>query len=973
MQMLFSRALALAATMALCAPALAAAQATAPPAAAPAAPPAAASAAPAGQPAIGAIGPGGRPVLTTAPCSHQALEAPAATPPASTPFVWYLDLCFDKQGNSPTIETETYLYYIKLKDMISRPSQGVWVTYDDKVEQAAISDFNTLMKNTSFLDDMSVEVTDYAFPNGAVGKIVTYRMEERERIKVINYEGSKAVERSKIEEELKNRSIELRSDGFLDNGVLRRVEGVVRELMAEKGFTNAEVSHKVTPVTEGSKTVNVTFTIGEGPKIKIRNVDFVGNQAISDGTLQRKMKENKPKGMLSFITGTGTYKAGKFEEDAQKIVDYYHQEGYVRARVGNPEIKVLENTKDGKTRWVQLRIPVTEGPRYRIGTFTVAGSTIFQTEGLRGQFKLMSGDWYDEKKVRDGLRKVQEAYGGNGYMEFTGFPDLRFSDDPQAIETALNAQVPEAIAAPPEPETKQDKAKLKAAPTVDVTMQLTEGKQYFVNHITFTGNTTTRDNVIRREVRVLEGNVFSTEALKYSVKRLNQLGYFKNLEGNEKDLKVDKVPGKDNQVDVTLKLEEQNRNQLTFGAGVSQYEGVFGQLSFQTANFLGRGESLTLSLQAGDRAQNYQLAFTEPFLFDRNMTGGFDLYKRNLQYVGYYTQRSNGGNVMFGFPVGSWARTFLTYSYEQVRITDLSEALLDPACVSSPAGCSLLSSLGDLSQLTDTQREQINRNPFLVDSLLIGQGGKRTISKVTPTFTQNTVDNPIFPTQGKKITASMDFAILGGNTQYYKPSLEGIWFHRMSGRTSVGFRGQWQYIRPTGKTEVLPVFERLFLGGEYSVRGFDIRSIGPTAPNSLIVLGGNKSLLFNAEYLITIAGPVRLVLFGDAGQVRDVGDHFGWTQEFTKLVVPPLPLLYDPLSTLTGLVDPNAPGVHTEVVGTAAAFKTSVGAEIRFFMPVLNVPFRLIYAWNPSRAGVLDNSLQPAKDKVFRFAVGTTF
>ncbi len=171
-------------------------------------------------------------------------------------------------------------------------------------------------------------------------------------------------------------------------------------------------------------------------------------------------------------------------------------------------------------------------------------------------------------------------------------------------------------------------------------MQLTEGKRYYVNRITFTGNTTTRDNVIRREVRILEGSVFSTEALKYSVKRLNQLGYFKALEGNDKDMKVDKTPGKDNQVDVTLKVEEQNRNQLTFGAGVSQYEGVFGQLAFQTANFLGRGESLTLSMQAGDRAQNYQLAFTEPFLFDRNVTGGFDIYKRNLQYVGYYTQRS---------------------------------------------------------------------------------------------------------------------------------------------------------------------------------------------------------------------------------------------------------------------------------------------------------------------------------------------
>ena len=170
-------------------------------------------------------------------------------------------------------------------------------------------------------------------------------------------------------------------------------------------------------------------------------------------------------------------------------------------------------------------------------------------------------------------------------------------------------------------------------------------------------------------------------------------------------MKVDKTPGKANNVDVTLKLEEQNRNQLTFGAGVSQYEGVFGQLAFQTSNFLGRGESLTVSMQAGDRAQNYQLAFTEPFLFDRNITGGFDIYKRSLQYIGYYTQKSTGGNLMFGFPVADFSRMFFNYSYETVKITDLNEALIDQSCLLRPTGCSTISSVGDLSQLTPTQLE----------------------------------------------------------------------------------------------------------------------------------------------------------------------------------------------------------------------------------------------------------------------------
>src|SRR5438132_7726207 len=162
-------------------------------------------------------------------------------------------------------------------------------------------------------------------------------------------------------------------------------------------------------------------------------------------------------------------------------------------------------------------------------------------------------------------------------------------------------------------------------------MQIREGKQYYVNRIIFTGNTTTRDPVIRRELRLLEGNYFNTEALKYSIKRLNQLGYFKPLEGG-KDVNVEKTPGVDNKVDVKLKLEEQNRNQLTFGAGVSEFEGFFGQMSFSTSNFMGRGESLTLSVQSGSRAQNYQLAFTEPFLFDRNITGGFDVFRRDIRY-----------------------------------------------------------------------------------------------------------------------------------------------------------------------------------------------------------------------------------------------------------------------------------------------------------------------------------------------------
>jgi outer membrane protein insertion porin family len=915
------------------------------------------------------------------------VAAPAALPPAgSAPFIWQLELCFDRQGNTSTVDNETYLYWIKLP--VSAPSQGKFVPYNETAEDQIRADFKALW-NTKFLEDLSIEKTEHTFENGVVGVMVVYRMEERERVKIVDYRNGKGdsisiIKRSDIDEKLRERNIEVRLDSFLDEGSIRRVEGVLRELMAEKGFTNAEIGHKVTPVAGGPKLVNVTFTVGEGPKIKIRNLEFVGNQAIGDGTLQRKMKENKPKGILSFITGGGTYKEAMYEEDAAKVVEYYRNKGYPQARVGNPEIKVLENTKDGKTRWVELRIPVVEGRRYRMGDLNFEGNKLVGSEGLRTLYKVKPGEWYNKKKLDDGNKKAQEVYGSRGFMEWTPFPILKYSDDPNNPETQLAALVPAALAVPAEP-TASSKQDSSEEPVVDVTMQYTEGPQYFVNRITFTGNTTTRDNVIRREMRLIEGNVFDTEALKYSVRRLNQLGYFKELKGNDSDMKVDKTPGKDNNVDVTLKFEEQNRNQLTFGAGVSQYEGVFGQLAFQTSNFLGRGESLTVSLQAGDRAQNYQLAFSEPFLFDRNITGGFDIYKRSLQFFGAYTQKATGGNLVFGFPVADFSRMFFNYSYETVKMTDLNEAFIDQSCLLRPAGCSVISSLSDLSQLTPTQVEILRRNPYIYDSLLIGQGGRRTISKVTPSFVHNTVDNPIFPNVGKRLTASVDLAVLGGNSNFLKPRLEGIWFFRHLPRTSFGFRGQAEYIKSVGSMpclppalptaqcdQTLPIFERLFLGGEYSVRGFDIRSIGPTVPGSIIVLGGNKSLLFNAEYLISIVSQVRIVLFADAGQVRDVGQSFTWKEDVLRLVPPALPGLTDPFAS-SSLIDPNAAGVTSEVIGKTNAFKTSTGVELRFFMPVLNVPFRLIYAFNPSREGVLDNNLRPAKSKVFRFAVGTTF
>jgi outer membrane protein insertion porin family len=342
---------------------------------------------------------------------------------------------------------------------------------------------------------------------------------------------------------------------------------------------------------------------------------------------------------------------------------------------------------------------------------------------------------------------------------------------------------------------------------------------------------------------------------------------------------------------------------------------------------MGRGESLTLSMSAGSRAQNYSLAFSEPFLFDRNITGGFNLFRADVRYIGQFTQKSSGAVATMGFPLSGFSRMFTNYSYERVRVTEINELYQDPALLA--------------------------RNPFLSDSLLIGQGGERIVSKVVPSYVYNTVDQPIFPTNGKRFTTSIDLAGLGGNTNFYKPMVEGVWYLKHGGRLTLGMRGQLEYIHTFSGSKELPIFEKLFLGGEYSIRGFDIRTVGPQASNGL-VLGGNKSLLFNVEEQITIAGPVRLIAFYDAGQV----------QPGPSLQGPPA--FVSEGGSIATVVNPGRSF-------TLKDFKTSTGLEVRFFMPVLNVPFRLIFAYNPQRDGVRDNTFQPQKAFQFRFAVGSTF
>jgi outer membrane protein insertion porin family len=399
-----------------------------------------------------------------------------------------------------------------------------------------------------------------------------------------------------------------------------------------------------------------------------------------------------------------------------------------------------------------------------------------------------------------------------------------------------------------------------------------------------------------------------------SIKRINQLGYFKQMEGAPE---IKPSENADNKVDVTFKVEEQNRNQFTFGGGVSGLEGTFLNASFSTTNFLGAGETFQIYAQTGKRTKNYSLSISEPYFLDRPITAGIDLYRRKTSYLNYYnvsgyTQESTGFSLVSGFLVGKWSRAFLNYTYEIVKLSELDPSQIQTDVLNSFSGGT------------------VGYNYSAYDPLIFGGYGKRTESRITPNFVYNTVDNPYTPRAGMRHTITTQFAggPLGGTLNYIRPNVESVVYLPIGRKMSLGLRGEVALIRPYGDTTILPWYQRYFLGGETQIRGYQIRQIGPI-DSQLRPLGGNKFALFNAEYYFDVFGPLRALLFFDAGQTYLEGD--------------PLKL---------------------------RDMRVSTGAELRFIMPVLNVPFRLIYAINPNRSEYEKNFVP---EKTFRFAVGTTF
>jgi outer membrane protein insertion porin family len=803
-------------------------------------------------------------------------------------------------------------------------------------------DFQALW-NTQFFEDVKLRVEDS--PAKANLKIIVFEFKERPIIRRIRYDNVHSVSESDILDRFKERKVGLTVESQFDPTKIKKAEVVIKELLGEHGRQFA----KVTPQYErivSSNAVILIFKVDEGPKVKVGRIQFTGNHAFSQRKLIRAMRHDRPYAIPLYFREISvmrkTYDRDKLNEDLEVGVrGLYQDSGYFRVLVKEPVLENIDTTRyklgvphTGKThgKAVNVTIPIEEGPRYHMGTLRIVSadpdkSLSLKVDALKSVFPIKQGEVLNVSKLRKGMKDYTNLYGEYGFIDFTPEPDFDVDDTSKII---------------------------------NLTLKFDEEKQYYVRRIDFSGNTTTRDKVIRRELLIDEGQLFNKRAWEVSILRLNQLDYFDRIEA-DKAVEI-KRNTKEGTVDLNLKVHEKGKQSIGLNGGVSGLAGGFIGLTYQTNNFLGLGETLTLSAQLGGRQRNFMFGFTEPYLFDRPISTGFTIFDSQYRYdqqqelsilagqqvslnpasAQNYIQNSRGFTVSASYPLRrySFTRIGVTYGYTETNVdatTNASQVLFETLQFRSFSG------------------------PSALRGIVSG--------KLTPTLSYNTVDNPMNPTHGKSIFLSLGVEGIGGNSRSITPLLEVKYFRPVHKRNVLGFRLQTAFTTGYGGIEPTP-YNRFFTGGDDSVRGFDIRSISPIAfvpvtsntslsfsdPNQLggtgtpitrsigvplltytiVYPGADTQIIGNAEYRIPLAGPVSMSLFFDAGLNGIIRrsqlklDTGGYEQLQTTF----------PNRTISSSLQ-LAPGSNF-------APRTSTGIEFVVQLPIVQAPFRVYWAFNPT-------------------------
>ncbi|MGA7916070.1 MAG: outer membrane protein assembly factor BamA [Candidatus Acidiferrales bacterium] len=827
-------------------------------------------------------------------------------------------------------------------------------------EEAVRRDFQALW-NTQFFEDIRLEVEDS--PDQANAKILVFYVQERPIIRRIEYKGNKSITESDILDAFKDKKVGLSVESQFDPTKIKRAEVVIKELLAEHGRQFATVKPTYERIA-ATNAVKLVFNIDEGPKVKVGDIKFVGAKVFSDRKLIRSMHNDRPYAIPLYITEipvlSKTYDKAKLDEDlGVGIHGLYQDHGYFKMSTSDPVVKISDDVRSGipgpwpvigsrNGKRADITITIEEGDQYRMGKLNFRSADpdqglVFKPEFLASVFPLKQGDIFAADKIRKALDNYKKLYGGFGYIDFVATP-LTDIDDTKKV--------------------------------VNLTMEFDQQKQFFVRRIEFSGNTTTRDKVIRRELLLDEGQVFDNRRWELSLLRLNQLNYFDTIKPENAELKRNVKAGT---VDIKLKLKEKGKQSISFNGGVSGIAGTFIGGSYTTNNFLGLGETLSLSAQVGSFQRDIRFGFTEPYLFDRPISTGFTIFSTKFDYnqakqlgIFYgqqvalnpaleenYTTNTKGVTVFASYPLRkfSFTRVGVTYGYSTTNIQTFStsaQLLFESVKFTGLAGPSALNG---------------------IDS-----------SKITPTISYSSVNNPQNPTNGKSFYYgfSLEGGPLQGNVNTITNSFVMTYFHPVNKRRNViGFKFQTGMITGYGGKNI-PPYSRFYLGGENDVRGFDFYTIAPFVeipyattqsvlftnptvlnqsgrPTQQVINvpmiqfyptrpGGDFQNVANFEYRIPIAGPVTLSLFNDIG---------------VNGILRKSQLALDPAAVTVyqqQYPNPDFPNLKVAsnlpiVGGTNFRPHTSAGVELDVVLPIVNAPFRIYYAYNYLRLNETINGL----------------
>lgn len=798
------------------------------------------------------------------------------------------------------ISEDTIFYYIQSKEN------------DPYNQDQILRDYRSLL-NTNFFKDAAVSQMP-----GETGIIVIFDVEERPLIRALEFEGMSSFKESDVLEQFRDMRVGLTVDSPFDESKLPRARRALRMLLDQNGRPLGTVDIEVEEIT--SSSVRVRFIIDEGPKVRIGDIGFEGNTVFDDDELRNALELNKERGPIVIFKGLDKYIPEKLEYDVQvNLLSKYREKGYMDAKAGDPHVEIVEGPRGmligfRKTKQqYYITIPIEEGPQYTVTNFDVEGVSSFDEQVIERAYGIQPGDIVNYTVLKDRTDELQKLYTTQGYLDMEAIPSIARGPDPGKHE-------------------------------VEITINVTEGKQYIVNRINFAGNTKTRDKVLRREFLLEEQQRFNSNLLDLSILRLNQLGFFEQVE--DKDYEVIKRPT-ESEVDVLVKVKERSQQSIGLTGGISGINGNFFGISYQSNNFRGMGERIDVQAQVGTRTSNYIFSYTQPYFLDTRMSLGLSVFNQRFRFdtfaasfglinpdqnVALFTRKSTGFNVSGTYPLGRWMRGGLRYSFQNIEIDDAADFFEDFA-FNQLLGFTPGGSIEDA-------REGIIR------------------SEVTPTFVYNTKDSFFTARRGQQLEVEVPIAggPLGGTFNIVRPFVEYQRFLSdrwlSGGRHTLAFRAQFTHIFPFGTTPsgepmAPPFFERIFAGGEFDLRGFDIRSVSPFAftraprldaagnplidpstglpliSEQIIPVGGDTKAVVTGEYRIPIVGPLHLNTFVDFG-------------------------------TSTVLNEGNlrlfGPSTFINLIGdTNNIWRMSTGAEIQFLLPVINQPFRLILAYNPIR------------------------